>query len=104
MTPSLTASDQASDSRFGMPNTDTDHDERTSPGFNLESIRHVKSRYLVKRMSLFNNPEHEQRLTETQLGSKISEAQGRAKRRLRKAVTGNPDKKVREYNSIFALS
>ena len=39
----------------------------------------------------------ELRLTETQLGSKLSEAQGRAKRRLRKAVTGNPDKKVRDY-------
>lgn len=62
--------------------THPDHimDDNTLPGFNLESIRHVKSR-----------------LTETQLGCKISEAQGRAKRRLRKAVTGNPDKKVRDY-------
>jgi len=55
-------------------------DEMASPGFNLDGIRQVKSR-----------------LTETQLGSKLSEAQGRAKRRLRKAVTGNPDKKVRDY-------
>ena len=37
------------------------------------------------------------RLAESQLGCKISEAQGRAKRRLRKVVTGNPDKKVRDY-------
>ena len=37
------------------------------------------------------------RLADTQLGCKLSEAQGRAKRRLRKAVTGNPDKKVRDY-------
>ncbi len=33
-------------------------------------------------------------MAETQLGCKLSEAQGRAKRRLRAAVTGNPDKKV----------
>ena len=31
------------------------------------------------------------------MGCKIQEAQGRAKRRLRKVVTGNPDKKVRDY-------
>ena len=37
------------------------------------------------------------RLADTQLGCKLSEAQGRAKRRLRKVVTGNPDKKVRDY-------
>jgi len=49
-------------------------------GFNLETIRNVRFR-----------------LAESQLGSKLSEAQGRAKRRLRKAVTGNPDKKVRDY-------
>jgi len=33
------------------------------------------------------------RLAESQLGCKLSEAQGRAKRRLRSVVTGNPDKK-----------
>jgi len=54
--------------------------ERTLSGFSYETIKTVKSR-----------------LAETQLGCKLSEAQGNAKRRLRKAVTGNPDKKVRDY-------
>ena len=47
---------------------------------NLETIRQVRSR-----------------LAESQLSSKIYEAQGKAKRSLRKVVTGNPDKKVRDY-------
>ena len=42
-------------------------------------------------------PVYRSRLADTQLGCKLSEAQGRAKRRLRKVVTGNPDKKVRDY-------
>merc|ERR1712012_1428837 len=37
------------------------------------------------------------RLAESPLGNKISQAQGQAKRGLRKVVTGNPDKKVRDY-------
>lgn len=51
-----------------------------SSGFNLDTIRTVRSR-----------------LAESPLGNKISEAQGKAKRGLRKVVTGNPDKKVRDY-------
>ena len=49
-------------------------------GFNMETIRTVRSR-----------------LAESPLGNKISQAQGQAKRGLRKVVTGNPDKKVRDY-------
>ena len=45
----------------------------------------------------WHNDCYRSRLADTQLGCKLSEAQGRAKRRLRKAVTGNPDKKVRDY-------
>ena len=54
--------------------------KRILSGFNLEAIKNVRSR-----------------LAETQIGSKLSEAQGSAKRRLRKVVTGNPEKKVRDY-------
>jgi len=66
--------------RFRISSTGQIIDEEPLSGFNLETIRHVRSR-----------------LAESQLGCKISEAQGRAKRRLRKVVTGNPDKKVRDY-------
>merc|ERR1712241_493736 len=66
--------------RFRISSTDQIVVEKTLAGFNLETIRTVRSR-----------------LADTQLGCKLSEAQGRAKRRLRKAVTGNPDKKVRDY-------
>jgi len=66
--------------RFHIDSSGQILDEKTLSGFNLETIRNVRSR-----------------LAESQLGSKLSEAQGRAKRRLRKAVTGNPDKKVRDY-------
>ena len=68
------------DGRFHIDSSGQILEEKTLTGFNLETIRNVRSR-----------------LADTQLGSKLSEARGRAKRRLRKAVTGNPDKKVRDY-------
>ena len=40
----LTTSDQASHPRFGMTQTDHIMDEKNLPGFNIESIHHVKSR------------------------------------------------------------
>jgi len=54
--------------------------KRKLSGLNLEAIKNVRAK-----------------LAESQLGSRLSEAQGNAKRRLRKAVTGNPEKKVRDY-------
>merc|ERR1712241_1008520 len=66
--------------RFRMGSSGQILDEKTLTGFNLETIRTVRSH-----------------LAESELGSKLSAVPGRAKRRLRKAVTGNPDKKVRDY-------
>ena len=80
MTNTVLLATQDLDNRFHIDSSGQILDEKTLSGFNLETIRNVRSR-----------------LAESQLGSKLSEAQGRAKRRLRKAVTGNPDKKVRDY-------
>jgi len=66
--------------RFKIDSSGKILNQKTLSGFNLEAIRAVKSR-----------------LVETQLGSKLTEAQEKAQRKLRKVVTGNPDKKVRDY-------
>ena len=66
--------------RFHIDSSGQILDEKTLSGFNLETIRKMRSH-----------------LAESELGSKLSAVRGRAKRRLRKAVTGNPDKKVRDY-------
>jgi len=66
--------------RFSISGTGQVIHEGRSSVMNLETIRQVRSR-----------------LAESQLSSKIYEAQGKAKRSLRKVVTGNPDKKVRDY-------
>ena len=66
--------------RFHIDSSGQILDEKTLSGFSLETIRNMRSH-----------------LAESELGSKLSAVRGRAKRRLRKAVTGNPDKKVRDY-------
>jgi len=37
------------------------------------------------------------RLAEAEIGSKLSEAQGKARQKWRRVVTGNPEKKIRDY-------
>ena len=78
----LFSSQDVAQHRFHIDSSGQILDEKTVAvaGFNLETIRTVRSR-----------------LAESELGSKLSAVRGRAKRRLRKAVTGNPDKKVRDY-------
>jgi len=65
--------------------------------FKIDSSGNILSRKILSGFNLAAIKNMRERLVESPLGSKFSEAQGNAKRRLRKAVTGNPEKKVRDY-------
>jgi len=66
--------------RFRIDETGKVLYDKTIASLNLSSLKDVSTR-----------------LKETPIGSRISEAQGKARESWRKVVTGNPNKKIRDY-------